>query len=97
MFHSYFPAYLVAVYSRKHDVQQDQVRREAVQCRHYRFAVVDNQGLVAFLGKIESDQFSDIIVVIYNENFLFSYHMLCFLSDSNEFAPGLFKGDNGDA
>ena len=69
---------LVAVHARKHEVEQDQVGLEALYGGNCRLAVSYDLGLVAFLHQIETDELSDIGIVVDDQDFLSgSSHRYC--------------------
>ena len=69
-------AHLIAVDAGKHQIQQNQIRSKSLHSRHHGFSVIDDHGIKTFLRQIQGDQFRNIIIIIYNENFLFTYHVV---------------------
>ena len=69
-------AHLITVNAGKHQIQQNQIRSKGLHSRHHGFPVIDDHGIKAFLRQIEGDQFRNIIIIIYDENFLFTYHVV---------------------
>ena len=68
-------AHLVAVDTRKHQIQQDQVRLKFREDLQGFLAVIDNIGFVAFFHQIERNQLCDVLIVIYNQNPLLFSHV----------------------
>ena len=69
-------AHLITINAGKHQIQQNQIRSKGLHSRHHGFSVIDDHGIKTFLRQIEGDQFRNIIIIIYNENFLFTYHVV---------------------
>ena len=68
------PADLVAVHARKHQIQQDQVGLEGAKDAEGFFAVVDDHAFKAFFCQVKRNEFCYIVIIIYDENFLFGNH-----------------------
>ncbi len=60
------PADLIAVDARKHQIQQNQIRLEAVKDRQGFLPVIYNHGFITFFCQIQRDKLCDIGVVIYD-------------------------------
>ncbi len=67
---------LIAVHAGKHQIKQDQIRIVLIKSDHGFLAVIDDPGIETFLCEIQGNQFCDIIVIIYDENFLFCCHII---------------------
>ena len=63
---SQFPANLIAVNSRQHQIQKNQIGTEIREYFQRCFSVIDNLRFVAFLHKIKRNQFRNILIVIYD-------------------------------
>ena len=71
---AHFTADLIAVDAGKHQIQQNQVRREGIHSAEGGFPVLHDHRIKAFLGQVQRNEFGDIGIVINNQNFLFIYH-----------------------
>ena len=69
-----FTADLIAVDSREHQIQNDQIRAKRGKFFQCFFSVIYDFCLKAFFGKIQGDELCDVVIVIDNENFLFGNH-----------------------
>ena len=65
-FGPYFTANLIAIDTRQHQIQNNQIGRKAVQGTKGGFAVTYNHGFKAFLNQIQGNQFCNILIIIYD-------------------------------
>ena len=66
-----FPADLISVDARKHQIQKDQVGRKSFKSVNGFFTVIDDHTVKTFLGKIKGNQLCNIVVVVNDQDFLF--------------------------
>ena len=69
------PADLVTVDTREHKIEKDQIGTVGIKSFEGFLSVVDDPCVEALFGQIEGDQLCDIIIIIYNQDFLFGDHV----------------------